>query len=84
MWQTGKQRCCSILGVPPCDVVQHGCRPGRNLTALAEIPSQMFDPVLRWAEGELGASLIAGDSLVGMDQSGELISRARSYLQGQS
>ena len=44
---------------------------------------QVFDPVLRWAEGELGARLIADDSLTGMDQSEELINNARSYLHGQ-
>lgn len=44
---------------------------------------QVFDPVLRWAEGELGAQLVADDSLIGMDQSEQLINNARSYLHGQ-
>jgi hypothetical protein len=72
------------LGLPLCDALQHERCPGQNLTAQPEIPPQVFDPVLRWAEGELGASLVAGDSLLGMDQSEELIGNARSYLQGQS
>lgn len=45
---------------------------------------QVFDPILRWAEAELGATLVAGDSLIGMDQSEQLISKARSYLHGKS
>lgn len=43
---------------------------------------QVFDPVLRWAEGELQAELVAGDNLLGMHQSQQLVNNAHSYLQG--
>ena len=44
--------------------------------------AQVFDPVLRWAEGELQAALAVGSDIMGMQQSPELVSAARKYLQG--
>lgn len=43
---------------------------------------QVFDPILRWAEGELQAELVAGSNILGMQQSEQLVSAASSYLQG--
>ena len=72
-----------------CQAACRTCMSTRLLAAndkshpFSSAAMQVFDPVLRWAEGELGARLSADDSLTGMDQSEELINNARSYLHGQ-
>jgi hypothetical protein len=86
-WQIGKQRCCGKLVQPSCLLhvqvrfaMLHCPIPTCDLCC--NPAKQVFDPVLHWAEGELGARLVADDSLIGMDQSEELINNARSYLHG--